>query len=242
MFLLASDFSFCTPSASFPFPSSPSFSPRVSRRYPSLSPLLFRKCLWGHPRWVGIAYSETVMPAVLSAPCITFLCSLRTLSTMLLIFFFGNQEPSSRHLENGQWHIPNLADKYFERVTIKFQSFYSILVSSVVCSVLGSLQYPPVASANYVTFVWIPLWPSTTFEIPSLKAQVERKDILKRARESFTWKFLHYFATLRSRQHHCEIWLVYTWKIGDLDISCWHSGSSSPGDGERGWSARVAGL
>lgn len=77
--------------------------------------------------------------------------------------------------------------------------------------------------------VWAPLWPSTHVEMFSLRVQVEIKDTLKRARGSFTSKFLHCFAMLRSRQHHCEIWLVYTWKIWDLNFSCWHSSFSSPG-------------
>lgn len=84
-----------------------------------------------------------------------------------------------------------------------------------------------------MTLVWVPLWPLTSVEIPSFKEQVEIKDILKIARESFTRKFLHYFATLLCRQQHCKIWLVYTWKMWALDISCWPS-DFTPLEGEGG--------
>lgn len=86
---------------------------------------------------------------------------------------------------------------------------------------------------------WFSLWPSTSGEIPRLKEKARVKDSLETARESFIWKFLHYFATLWSHQRRCKIWLVDTWKVWDLSVSCGCSDFTSPERGGKDWTACV---
>lgn len=88
-------------------------------------------------------------------------CSLRTLST-------DSKHALCNHYP-GIWKTGNDIFPTWlinaSTVWILNFSFYSILVSCIIFSVLGSLPYIPVATARCVTLVWVPLWPFTCVEI-----------------------------------------------------------------------------
>lgn len=142
----------------FPFPFSPYPFTMSKPRSPSLFPSesSFTNFFQGiHNEWELLIVKRWCQQYPSSPWC------LRTLST--------DSKHALRNHYPGIWKTGNDIFPTWlinaSTVWILNFSFYSILVSCIIFSVLGSLPYIPVATARCVTLVWVPLWPFTCVEI-----------------------------------------------------------------------------
>lgn len=124
----------------------------------------FYKILSGHTQWVAVAYNEKVMPAVFLFP-LYYLPMLFEDSALNMLLVTNGHYP-------GIWKTGNdVVPTWLTNASTVFISHFRdlILVSPIVFSALGSLYYRPVVSVRCMALVWVPLWPSTSVEISSLK-------------------------------------------------------------------------